>query len=154
MTALCHDESTGLAHLSCCCWCWETKWGRGSHDADAGVANLGATPAAGGTQLAARGHTSIGWDAGAQLPSRMTLEPDLDARDGGRCADVQVRDGVSGCQSFLVQNPHALRTKVVEGSTFGFCTRAHVRIACNFRWEVLAGQEGKVEGGWWPVIVQ
>ncbi|KAF8530665.1 hypothetical protein JB92DRAFT_2825621 [Gautieria morchelliformis] len=56
----------------------------------------------------------------------------LSARDGGRCADAQV----------------------VEESTSGFCTRARIRVMRYFRWEVVAGQEGKVEGRWWPVIAQ
>ncbi|KAF8501182.1 hypothetical protein JB92DRAFT_2976817, partial [Gautieria morchelliformis] len=51
---------------------------------------------------------------------------------------------------FLPLTPSSPDTQVVEESTFNFCTRARVRIARDFRWEVLAGQEGKVEGRWWP----
>ncbi|KAF8505138.1 hypothetical protein JB92DRAFT_3122662 [Gautieria morchelliformis] len=55
---------------------------------------------------------------------------------------------------FGTKSPCSPDTQVVEGSTFGFCKRARVRIMRDFRWEVLAGQEGKIEGGWWPVIAQ
>ncbi|KAF8488266.1 hypothetical protein JB92DRAFT_2836363 [Gautieria morchelliformis] len=82
-----------LAHLSpLLCWCWEkiqnTKSGCGSHGT--GVANLGATLASGGTRLAARGHTSVGWDAGAQLPSCTTLVANLGPHQRGWDAGAQL----------------------------------------------------------------
>ncbi|KAF8500021.1 hypothetical protein JB92DRAFT_3099184 [Gautieria morchelliformis] len=112
---------------------WDAARGSGPHQRRVGrrrAASIphdaggqsGPAPASGGTPSRSL-QPARRWDAGAQLPSCTTAHSS--ARDGGRSADTHVCDGVPGCQSFLVQNLHALRTPRLSRSRHLVSAHAH-----------------------------